>query len=522
MNSGPRTSDPRTSDRPQSRPGRFDAATPQIGTMLLLFVVAAIFEAKNLFSLSALSNGDIWWHLRTGIWILQNHRVPHSGLFSQSLGLPWIASSWAYDLLLAFAFRMLDLRSIPVLLMAFKFALAMVTFLLAGGLRGRFWPAVVLSATAQYILGSFQPGPSYCSMLFFAVELLLLNEGRNRGRVRLLFWLPPLFLVWANLDIQFVYGILLLALFLITSLIQGLGRRSGVEPSPQKSPAVSPANAGILATLSVIATLVTPYSYRLYGVFFASVSSVANRYLPDFHAMSFRRPQDYVLMLLTMAAFLALGLRRSRDPFRIAVMIGCTMLSFHAQRDAWVAALASIAVIAEAIRCPGGTAPADCQRAWTPQVAMAGGLSVVILMLTAALGIPRSHEALLAKAAQTYPVAACNYIREHRREDQRENRREDQLPQPLFNAYEWGGFLIWYLPEYPVAIDGRTGLYDDDFIVQYFKTMNADVPYQAYPALAQAGTLLLPRNSLMGEALSGVPAFRVAYSDSVAVVLTRP
>jgi hypothetical protein len=489
---------------------------PRIVTMLLLFASAAVFEAKNLSSLSALSNGDIWLHLRTGIWILQNHGVPHSGLFSQSLELPWITSSWGYDVLVAVAFRMLDLRSIPVLLMGFKLAFAGVAFLLAGGFRGRFWPAVGLSATAQYILGNVQPGPGYCSILFFAAELLLLNESRETGRVRLLFWLPPLLLVWANLDIQFVYGILLVLLFLTTSLLEDLGRRSGVEHRQQKWAAVSPRKAGIVATLCGIATLVTPYTYHLYGGFFASVTSAANRYFPDFNALGFRRPQDYVLMLLTMAAFLALGLRRSRDLFQIALMIGCTMLSFHAQRDAWFAVLAAIAVIGGAIRETCRIADADNGRTWNRRVLISGGVSVAVAMVAAAVEIPRSHDALLAKVARTYPVAACNYIREHHREDQL------QLPQPLFNSYDWGGFLTWYLAEYPVVIDGRSGLYDDDFIVQYFKVMNAEVPYQAYPAMAQAGTLLLQRNSMMGEALSTLPAFRLAYGDSVAVVLTRP
>lgn len=506
-------SDPQRTDPPNLRNGPLDTALPRIGTMLLLFASAAVFEAKNLSSLTSLSNGDIWWHLRTGIWILQNHGVPHSGLFSQSPDLPWTASSWAYDLLVALGFRMQGLRSVPVMLMIFKLAFAVATFLLAGGLRGRFWPAVVLSATTQYILGHVQPGPGYCSMLFFAVELLLLNESRRRG-VRFLFWLPPLFLVWANLDIQFVFGILLLALFLITSFLGKFGR-SSAEHVQHKWVTVSPRNVGLIATLCGIATLFTPYAYHLYGVFWGSVASAANRYLPDFRAMSFRQPQDYVLMLLTMAAFLALGLRRSHDPFQIALMIGCTMLSFYAQGDAWLASLAAIAVISEAmsddaIRNATGAVEAGHQRTWKGQILIAGGLSVAILLLAAALGIPGSQDALLAKAAQTYPVTACNYIREH------------QLPQPLFNPYEWGGFLTWYLPEYPVAIDGRTGLYDDDFVVQYFKAMNADVRYQADPAMANAGTLLLQRRSLMGEALRTLPTFRVAYSDSVAVVLINP
>ena len=478
--------------------------------MVLLFTTAAIFEARNLSSLSSLSNGDIWWHLRTGIWILQNHVLPHSGLFSQSSDAPWSASSWAYDVLLAFLFRMLQLRAIPILLMVFKCGLAVVTFVLAGGLRGRFWPAVALSAAAQYILGNIQPGPVYCSLLLFAAELLLLRTSRTTRSVRPLFWLAPLFVVWANLDIQFVYGVLLLILFLAATLIQDFIVHSRVA-SPQQRPFfLSPANAGIVVAVCGIATVVTPYGYRPYGVFFASVTSAANRYLPDFHAMGFRRPQDYALMLLTMAAFLALGLRRSRDLFKISLITGCAMLAFYAQRNAWLVVLAAILVIGDEMPAPGEAAVADKRFASNQPLIAAGALSLAALIAVTALQIPRQPDKLMATLSQGYPVAACDYISEH------------HLPQPLFNPYEWGGFVTWYLPEYPVAIDGRASLYGQDFVVQYFKAMNADEPYSDYPAMSRAGTLLLQRNSLMGEALSTVPAFRVAYSDNVAVVLVKP
>jgi len=499
--------DPRRTRRPNSRRLGFDATIPRIVTMALLFASAAVFEAGNLSSLSTLSNGDIWWHLRTGVWIIQNHSVPHSGLFSQSPDLAWIASSWGYDLLLAFAFRTLGLGSIPVFLMGFKSALAVVTFLLAGGLRGKFWLAAALSAIAQYILGGIQPGPIYFTILFFAVELLLLTECRRTGRVRPLFWLPALFLLWANLDIQFVYGVLLLLLFLSLSLLQEVGRRPGVAHLQHGSRA----NAGVVATLTLIATLVTPYSYHLGGVFFATLTSAANRYFPDFQAMTFHRSQDYILLLLTMVAFLALGLRRSRDPFQIALLVGCTMLSFQAQRNIWLATLASVAVIAEAAQARAEEtttvkAPDD-QIPCRVFSAICAAALVLLTLIVSALRIPHNREALLARIGQSYPVQASNYVREH------------GLPQPLFNAYEWGGFLTWYLPEYPVAIDGRADLYGDDSIILYSRVMNADLPYTAYPSLTQARTLLLQRNSLMAEALSTLPRFKVAYSDRVAMVL---
>lgn len=478
--------------------GPFDTATLRIVAMLLVFASAAVFEANQLSSLSLFERDDIWWHLRTGTLILQNG-LSQSGLFSQSQEIPGTASSWGYDLLVAFAFREFDLRAFPILLMAFKSALAVVTFLLAGGLRGRFWLAAVLSATVQYILGGVPVGSGYCSMLFFGIELLLLNHSRGTGSVRPLFCLPALFLVWANLDIQVVYGILLLVLFLITSLLRDHGRRSAVvvslrQKSPQKRwTAMTPATAGTVAALCAIATLVTPYSYHLYGVFFADVTSAANLYFRDSLALNFRQPQYSLFLLLNMGAFLVLGLRRSRDPFQIALLAACAMLSFHAKRDAWLAALAALAVIAPETRTADAIADADQQRALHRQVLIAGGLSVAVLLLAAALRIPSSPESLLAKAARTYPVAACNYIRDH------------QLPPPLYAPYEWGGFLTWYLPDSSLAIGGR-----------------ANLPYTSYPGMSQVGTLLLPRNSLMADALSAQTGFRVAYSDTLAVVLVKP
>lgn len=459
----------------------------------MLFATAAVFEAYRLSSLSLFERADIWWQLQTGNWILQHHSVPQTGLFFR-----WSVSGWSYDLLVAFATGILGLRSFPVLLMIFKSAFAALTLLLAGGLRGRFWLAVALSATAQYILGSVPAGPTYCSILFFAVELLLLNQSRRTGSFRPLFWLLALFLVWANLDLQFVYGIAFLAIFLIVSLLQVLGHRSVVAGRPPRSSGkkrdpIPPATVAIVAGLCALATMASPYSYHLYGMFFSSISSASNIYFQDSLPMHFKRPEDYLLLLLTMGAFLALGLRRSRDLFQIALLAGCAMLSFHAQRDAWLVVLAALAVIAPSDKHTGVPAVADNNRALNRQVLIAGGLSILILLLAIALLIPASEESLLAKVAQTYPVDACNYIRQH------------QFPPPLFTSYEWGGFVLWYLPEYTLAIGGR-----------------ADVPYKDYSAMGQVGTLLLQRGSLMERALSSLPAFRVTYRDRVAVVLSKP
>jgi hypothetical protein len=48
----------------------------------------------------------------------------------------------------------------------------------------------------------------------------------------------------------------------------------------------------------------------------------------------------------------------------------------------------------------------------------------------------------------------------------------------LFNSYNWGGYLLWALPEYPVFVDGRTDLYNDEIIGQWSQVVRAEEGWQ--------------------------------------------
>ena len=49
------------------------------------------------------------------------------------------------------------------------------------------------------------------------------------------------------------------------------------------------------------------------------------------------------------------------------------------------------------------------------------------------------------------PVARRNICKRRRRRAQ------------MFNSYNWGGYLMFALPDMPVFVDGRTDLYGDTF-----------------------------------------------------------
>src|ERR1039457_1075796 len=80
-------------------------------------VLAALYSFPAFFCLHIADAGDpdVWWHLRTGEWILQYGAVPHTDPFSMfGAGKPWVAYSWLFELLIFQLFRWLGLVGLVV------------------------------------------------------------------------------------------------------------------------------------------------------------------------------------------------------------------------------------------------------------------------------------------------------------------------------------------------------------------------------------------------------------------------
>ncbi len=474
----------------------------QLLVLVALLCSAAIGEAC---SLSSLHNQEIWRHLQIGEWILQHKTWPVSGLFSQAEHLPWNDFDWGFDVPVAIAYRFMNLSAIPLLLMLFRVGLALVTFLLAGGWRN-FWTATALSIVTQYLLFDFGPSPAYGSILFFGLELLLLNEVRataNSARVKLL---PLVFLVWSNFDLGFVYGIGLYALFAAVLIAEKSGSFGVFGPANETKVQIRLNPVLAIGGLSLLATLLNPGWYHAYVAFFNGKFTVVNRYLPESSAMRFRQPHDYVLLLLVMAAFLSLGFFHSRDPFLILSLAACTVISFHSQREVWAASLASVAAMGQMLVPRFETQPSGRPSIWRIGMRVSTATAIALAFLFWLGIVPKDHTVLLAKIAKNYPVNAADYI------------RENHLAQPLFNTYDWGSFLTWYLPEYPVAIDDRTALYPETEREDYFKVVSLEMPYKNLPSMRSAQTLLLSKKDSLAEAFRQLEGFKVGYEDDMSIV----
>jgi hypothetical protein len=91
-----------------------------------------------------------------------------------------------------------------------------------------------------------------------------------------------------------------------------------------------------------------------------------------------------------------------------------------------------------------------------------GILNAAILLIFAAVALGNLFLITQPERVDAnYPAAAVKWIQTHHPAGR------------LFNSYNWGGYLLWTLPEYPVFIDGRADLYGNDLIRQWHDVVNA-------------------------------------------------
>src|SRR5208283_5532985 len=63
---------------------------PQNTGLSRYWITAILFLGVFAFCVPTIPSADMWWHLSTGRYILQNHSVPHTEPFSATIaGQPW-------------------------------------------------------------------------------------------------------------------------------------------------------------------------------------------------------------------------------------------------------------------------------------------------------------------------------------------------------------------------------------------------------------------------------------------------
>ena len=284
-------------------------------TLRRLVIVVLLYCIPVSQAMVPVIDPDIWWHFRTGQWIFNHGQVPMTDPFSAyGMGKPWVAYSWLFEILIYSLFTKLGLIGILVftVLMSLLISLVVHAALRWAGLPFTaevFFVAIALGAMSSLI----SPRPWLFSILFFTVELFILFHVRRTEKIAPLLALPPLFALWANLHIQFIYGLAALGLFLVEVL---LSQRPSLSLHPRHRPEIPAGRVSLLILVCLAATLITPYHFRLYTPILEYIGQTgAFQIVMELLPLSFRTLGDWLVIGLDDCSGLCPRLAESMASF---------------------------------------------------------------------------------------------------------------------------------------------------------------------------------------------------------------
>lgn len=446
--------------------------------------------------------GDVYWHLAAGQWMLGHHAVIRHDVFSYTVpGHPWLAEEWGFEVMLAWLVAHVG----PV---AFWWVAAVpcVAAMVLGFARwvrlgaSPLWVAVLTVPAAGALALGVDARPQVLSYMFFSAELLILALARRRTA-----WLgaiPALMLVWVNVHGSFLLGIALLAM----ECVLAFAFRATGSAGPPRSfgrvcvSGVLPlrATAGALAA-TVAASFVNPHgpsllAYALKVTASGRLSSMIEEWQsPNFHSI----PLLVIILGPALLLLGALALTKVRlELFDLLLWLGILAASLHAIRF-----VPYLGIAFAGLAAPWPPFARGSLRPKLATIPLAAVLAGSLLVGShPAAGAPQTH------GSDAIPLRAAAWVSHQRGH--------------VFSTYLWNSYLIHL--GVPVFVDGRTDMYfGTGVLTTYTKVESLTVDPDTVFGRWSVRFVLWPSSSALSEYLLHDPRWTVVMRDGPGVLFER-
>ena len=473
---------------------RKTATVPQTAPRWLLPALLALTALLmlGLFS-TEIGDPDFWWHLKTGQYIVTQHRLPVPDPFAYTtahaapvsadeaatrkfnLTHEWLAQAVWYLVYRAGGFPAVVLWK--ALLLA---VLCACTGWVAWHRTGSaLWGTAAALAAASLAVEFARDRPGILSYVFTAVFIAIL-ESRRR-----LWLLPLLTVIWANCHGGFFLG---------WTVCGAYAAESWLRRTPDARRVL------LMGGLSVALAGLNPNGYAALATVLRYRHSPLQATLIEWsRADLWGSPYAFDLLLYGAALVLLLSWKRVRpaDWILFAAFGGAAVTAFR--NEMLIGLLAPILI---ATYFP-----------WKRRLPAAAGFAGALLLAAGlAWGCARGAFFQLRAAEWRYPAGAAAFLTDH------------AVAAPIFNTYEYGGYLIW--KNQRVFIDGRAL---SESVFQDYRTILGAPPNDAARAalLAKYGIGAIVVNAFEYNAgtlyplVLALPDWKLVYEDPQALVLVR-
>jgi hypothetical protein len=444
----------------------------EIAIFLGIWLLLTIFARSRLFR-----DPGTFWHTVVGERILSTGKLIYTDPFSFTHGGEhWIAQNWLGECIMALIHRVAGFDSLllaSVTLLAFFYAWMAHRLLCAGlhPLLALFIISLAMAASSH----NFHVRPHLATMVFLGLTLAMLADFETALiSLRTLFWLVPLYVLWANIHGGFLGGIATLLLVIGGWILMWLlGRKSPLSGIRQALVLVA------LVILCGLTAFVNPYGVELPKAWYSIVSSpllpkiiiehaplassksimvaVLPAVLVYIMALAGVLPRRPRVTWLVPLVWLCLGWARARNAplFTVAFAIVMADMLPNVRWFQWFSRKGS-----EICKLRDHHESAGTTRV-TQFIIPVTVIALTITLQAAGIRVPVFGSGWAKLDPGHWPVGLVGELKTI----------SSQKPAgtKIFNSMLYGGFLIYYTPRLRVFIDDRCELYGDEGLSAYMQ-----------------------------------------------------
>ena len=464
-------------------------ASRNFGISLPAWVFLIAFGATLATARNILIDQDPYWHIAAGRWIIAHGAVPHRDVFSSSMaGAPWVPHEWLSEVILAAGYDQLGWAGL-VVGTAIVFATTLAC--LVAILRRFLPPSAALVATLGawgLCVAHLHARPHVFGLLLLVIWLGVLVGARHEERAPAPAY-ALLMVLWANLHGGFVVGLVLAALMAGEALFEAADRPSLLRAAR---------GWGLFGGLALLAAFATPnglsgllLTFDFMRMPFA-LSTINEWKSPDFQ---YPQPLEAWLLLLILGA-LSAGVRLPVT--RIAMLLLLLHEALVHRRFGEILGLATPLLLAPALGLRlRATALAALDRGLAAATEASRPLGLALAGIAIAVATTAVLRSDISNDTDRFaPSAAVQFAKDH------------DLTGPVFNDYEFGGYLIF--SGIAPFVDGRADMYGDAFLKRAATPSELPALLQQY---AVAWTLLDPGDARV-VLLDHLPGWRRIVGSS--------
>jgi len=496
---------------------------PIIFALFLLLLV--------IFSLNAADDYDIWWHLKTGEYIVKTHSLLSKDIFSYASSSHWIAYSWLAEILYylgvsTFGFNFLVVVRLILYLATFGTG-AFVLFRLGND----YISTIVVSSLLAFLAAFYWTDRPYLFSAFFLMVIFLILLSWEKTYSGLIWMLPPIMLIWVNMHINFAFGLALIIFFALYDLLRMKFRYRNSGTGADNRVFIKSLPLYLSSAVSIALTFVNPYKWDIYSEVFKMANMPVSYILvpefasPDFHALYGR----IFLIAIILSCIILAASPQKPDLRSILIYLIILGLSLYSTRNTifltvlWLpivsySASALMMKINKSIiyrgrvknKIPSTTNTFSPRKrvviycfAWL-MVAAFIVISVVYQIRKIGLSSGYANDKI-------FPVHAVEYLEAH-----------DEIKGRMFNDHSWGGYIIFKTyPERKVFIDNRNQLYEKDIFKKYARAVFLPKDWEKLDKEFDFDYALVRNEYPIGEFLKLYPDWKIVYRDELASIFVK-